>query len=177
VTSVRLRAVDAGDLPLLRRFATEPGLIGPNWYGFRDAGAVDRRFAEDGFLGKDGFPGNDGFPGKDGGRLMVDVDGEPGGFVGWRAMAMATPSYWSIGIVLLPEFRGRGAGMLAQGSLCAYLFAHTPAQRIEAATQPENIAEQKALEKIGFQREGVLRSAEFRDGAWRDVVVFGKVRG
>jgi ribosomal-protein-alanine N-acetyltransferase len=170
VTSVRLRAAEARDLPLLRRFATEPGLIGPNWYGFRDAGAVDRRFAEDGFLGRDGFPGNDG------GRLMVDVDGEVGGFVGWRPVAVAITSYWSIGIVLLPEFRGRGAGMLAQGALCAYLFAHSPAQRIEAATQPENIAEQRALEKIGFQREGMLRSAEFRDGAWRDVVVFGKVR-
>jgi ribosomal-protein-alanine N-acetyltransferase len=31
--------------------------------------------------------------------------------------------------------------------LCDYLFEHTPAQRIEAGTHPENIAEQRALEK------------------------------
>jgi ribosomal-protein-alanine N-acetyltransferase len=164
MTSVVLRAVGADDLPMMRRFATEPGLVGPNWSGFRDAGASDRRYASDGFLSLTD------------GRLMVDVDGEPGGFVAWRSVAFASSSYWNIGIVLLPEFRGRGAGTLAQGALCAYLFAHSPVPRIEAGTQPENAAEQRALEKVGFRREGVLRSADYRDGAWHDIVVFGRLR-
>ncbi len=34
----------------------------------------------------------------------------------------------------------------------------------------------RALERAGFEREGVLRSAQFLDGAWRDVVVFSRLR-
>lgn len=60
--------------------------------------------------------------------------------------------------------------------LCDYLFRHTPAQRIQAGTQPENIAEQKSLIKAGFHREGVIRAAEFRAGEWRDSVLFSRLR-
>jgi RimJ/RimL family protein N-acetyltransferase len=148
---------------MLKRFATEPKLIGPNWAGFRDAGALERRFALDGFLGESD------------GRLVVEADG-PVGFVSWRAVATAVVKYWNIGIVLLPEFRGRGIGWRAQAMLCEYLFAHSPVQRLEAGTQPENTAEQKALEKAGFCKEGVLRSAEFREGAWRDIWIYSRLR-
>ena len=40
-------------LPMLRRFATEPGLVGANWAGLRGAGAVDGRLARDGFFGEE----------------------------------------------------------------------------------------------------------------------------
>ena len=39
------------------------------------------------------------------------------------------------------------------------------------------MAEQRALEKAGFTREGVLRHACFRGGEWQDMVVFSKLRG
>jgi RimJ/RimL family protein N-acetyltransferase len=58
-----------------------------------------------------------------------------------------------------------------------YLFAHTLVVRLEADTETENIAEQRALEKSGFTREGVLRSTVFRDGQWRDVVRYSVLRG
>ncbi len=57
-----------------------------------------------------------------------------------------------------------------------YLFRHTPAHRIQAGTQPENIAEQKALLKAGFQLEGVIRAAEFRAGQWRDGLLLRRLR-
>jgi RimJ/RimL family protein N-acetyltransferase len=57
-----------------------------------------------------------------------------------------------------------------------YLFEHTPAQRIQAGTQPENIAEQKSLLKAGFQLEGVVRAAEFRAGRWRDCLLYSRLR-
>ncbi len=50
------------------------------------------------------------------------------------------------------------------------------AVRIEAGTQPDNLAEQRALEKAGFQREGVLRAVEFRAGRWRDGVLYSRIR-
>ena len=57
-----------------------------------------------------------------------------------------------------------------------YLFEHTTIHRIEAATEAGNIAEQKALERAGFTREGVLRGIRWRAGAWRDEVLYSILR-
>jgi RimJ/RimL family protein N-acetyltransferase len=143
----------------------EPGLIGANWYGFRDAGRQRRRFDSDGWLGDED------------GKLVVSAGEEVAGFVGWTTTGHGAGRYPGIGIALLPEWRGCGVGTRAQDLLCRYLFAHTAVHRIEARTQPENAAEQRALQKVGFRQEGVLRGAEFRDGAWHDIVVFGLLRG
>lgn len=48
--------------------------------------------------------------------------------------------------------------------------------RVQAETEITNIAEQRALEKAGFTREGVLRGATFRAGKWHDQVVYGVLR-
>ena len=60
--------------------------------------------------------------------------------------------------------------------LCDYLFHHTPAQRIQAGSHPENIAEQRSLVKAGFTLEGVVRACEFRAGAWRDGYLYSRLR-
>jgi RimJ/RimL family protein N-acetyltransferase len=165
--AVRLRPVTAEDLPMLRRFLTEPGLIGLDWAGFRDAQGPARRFAADGYLGE-----------RDG-RLIVAAgpDGAAAGFVTWQQAGFGVARFWEIGIALLPAWRGRGVGWRAQAMLCDYLFTHTPAERIQAGTHPENTAEQRALEKAGFRREGVLRRVEWRDGAWRDGWLYARLRG
>jgi aminoglycoside 6'-N-acetyltransferase len=49
--------------------------------------------------------------------------------------------------------------------------------RVEAQTDVTNLAEQRALEKAGFTREGVLRKAQWRGGAYHDLVVYSKLRG
>lgn len=164
---ITLRPVVEDDLAMFRRFATEPHLIGLDWGGFRDAQEPARRFAVDGYLGVDG------------GRLMVQIESDhvAAGFVGWRSMSVApTAPFWEIGIALLPEWRGRGIGCRAQAMLCHYLFQHTPVQRIQAGTQPENLAEQKALEKAGFRLEGVIRAVEFRAGEWCDGWLYSRLR-
>lgn len=163
---VRLRPLKVADLAMFRRFATEPGLIGLDWAGFRDPEATARRFALDGYLGAEDS------------RLMVEVDpgSEAAGFVSWHATGYGVAKCWNIGIALLPPWRGRGVGWRAQAMLCDYLFAHTPAHRIEAGTHPENVAEQKALVKAGFQHEGVLRGVEFRAGRWHDGRLYSRLR-
>lgn len=164
---VRLRPVTEDDLAMFRRFLTEPGLIGLDWSGFHDAQEPARRFAADGYLGAED------------GRLIVTCppDETALGLVSYQAGRYAgLGGYWEIGVVLLPEWRGRGIGWRAQAQLCDYLFAHTPAQRIQAGTHPENLAEQKALEKAGFSLEGVVRAAEFRAGQWRDGYLYSRLR-
>jgi RimJ/RimL family protein N-acetyltransferase len=108
---------------------------------------------------------------------MVTSGAEMIGFVNWRQMSTGQISYcWEIGIRLLPQARGRGAGTLAQRLLVRYLFAHSQVNRVQAATEITNVAEQRALEKAGFTREGVLREVGFRGGRWRDSVLYSVLR-
>lgn len=60
--------------------------------------------------------------------------------------------------------------------LTAYLFEHTSVYRIQAATHPENVAEQKSLEKAGFRLEGVIRGCEFRAGRMHDGYLYSRLR-
>jgi len=164
---IRLRPVVEEDLAMFRRFLTEPGLVGLDWTGFRDAQEPARRFATDGYLGETNS------------RLMVEVSSDQvaAGLVGWALRDFGGPTkHWEIGIALLPEWRGRGIGWRAQAMLCDYLFTHTPMQRIQAGTHPENIAEQKSLEKAGFRLEGVVRACEFRAGQYRDGYLYSRLR-
>jgi RimJ/RimL family protein N-acetyltransferase len=56
------------------------------------------------------------------------------------------------------------------------LFAHTQFNRVEATTEITNVGEQRALEKAGFTREGVLRGTTFRQGRWHDQVIYSVLR-
>jgi RimJ/RimL family protein N-acetyltransferase len=164
--TVILRPVREDDLPVLETFLTDPEAGGPfQWYGWTDVKRYRRRWSENGLLADDG------------GQLMVTTGAEGHGVVAWRKITVSATSYhWNIGIQLLPQARGRGIGTQAQRLLVRYLFAHTPVVRIEADTERENVAEQRALEKAGFRREGVLRSVAFRDGRWRDGVLYSVLR-
>ena len=116
---------------------------------------------------------------EDRGSLIVEADGKPVGTVSWhpeRYGPNPESTAWNIGINLIPEARGHGFGTEAQRLLAEHLLATTPANRIEAMTDVENLAEQRSLEKAGFAREGVLRGAQFRAGSWHDIVVYSFVR-
>ncbi len=168
--NVHLRLVEAGDLPVLERLlGADPDAPGEfEWRGFRSSQRLRRRFQEEGLIDEEG------------GILAVDPgDGETAGLVNWHRVSHGPgpgSKCWNIGIVLIPEWRGKGLGSIAQRLLADYLFETTPVQRIEAGTDVDNHPEQRALEKAGFEREGVLRSAQFRGGRWRDIVLYSRLR-
>lgn len=111
--------------------------------------------------------------------LVVLEDGALAGFVSWVPV-LHGPQYpclaWMIGITLRPEHRGRGVGSSAQHLLLDHLFAATDLDRVEAEVDLDNVAEQRALEKAGFIREGVLRGAQLRGGLRRDLVRYAALR-
>ncbi len=114
------------------------------------------------------------------GRLLVEADSEVVGDVSWHPVWYgATPSCqaWNIGIALTPAARGRGIGARAQRMLAEYLFATTAVDRVEASTDVDNVAEQRALEKAGYHREGVLRGAQARRDGRHDLVSYAVLRG
>jgi RimJ/RimL family protein N-acetyltransferase len=117
----------------------------------------------------------------EGGTFIVEFGekGKPIGTVSWRTVRYGhNPESvaWNIGISLIPEARGHGFGSEAQRVLTDHLFATTPVNRIEAATDVDSVAERRALEKAGFHHEGVLRGAQYRSGGWRNLVMFARVR-
>ncbi len=163
---VILRPARLDDLALLDRGAV-PADDPFNFFGYRGGNRLQQRFADTGLLTDES------------GTLMVEVDGTAIGDVSWFQLAYGPPGAghaFNMGISLVPGQRGRGYGTLAQRQLAAYLFATTRVHRIEASTDVENIAEQRALTKAGFQRDGVIRGAQWRMGAWHDMVVFSRLR-
>ena len=114
------------------------------------------------------------------GRMIVLDDGEPVGDLSWHRQGYgpnAGSIAFNIGIELAPRARGRGIGTLAQRLLTEHLFATTSVHRVEAGTDVTNVAEQRALEKAGFTREGVLRGAQYRaDGSHHDLVSYAVLR-
>lgn len=84
---------------------------------------------------------------------------------------------WSIGITIHPDFRGRHYAAAAQRLLAERLLRESPSHRVQADTDPDNVAEQRALTRAGFVREGVARGAQWRRGRWHDRVVFSLVPG
>src|SRR5947208_10193001 len=163
-----LRAFTEADLPFLQRIVTDPQALGSFvWPGFKDAQARCRRWEKDGYIGTDTAA-----------LAVVLPDDSLVGIASWEAnnRGGAAGGCYEIGLALLPQYRGRGLGTAAQRLLVEHLFAFTLAHRLEAQTDADNIAEQKALERIGFRQEGLLRGVWFRQGTWRDMVIYGLLR-
>lgn len=165
MTDVSLRPINEDDLPFLQGITDGAGDPDP----FMSRGLVDprnwRRRWDAGELIGDG-----------GGVVLVVGAGEPAGFISWAPHQWFGEQCWSLGIHLAASMRGRGIGTAAHRLLVDYLFNRDPVNRIEAYTDAENHAEQRALEKAGFTCEGILRSAYFRDGQWRDGALYSVIR-
>ncbi|WP_436520765.1 GNAT family N-acetyltransferase [Actinoplanes sp. HUAS TT8] len=164
---VRLRPAIVDDLWLARRRAADPEVGGSfNWSGFKLIMENDAQLDRWGKIDASG------------GRLVVIADDRTAGDVSWRRVTYGVDSWWcwNLGISLLPELRGQGIGTAAQQLLVTYLFATDAVGRIEAHTDVDNHAEQRALEKCGFTREGRVRAAQFRQGEWRDVLLYSILR-
>ena len=62
-----------------------------------------------------------------------------------------------IGFALLPSERGKGFCTEAVKLIVDYLFLSRDTMRVQAFTDPRNLACQKVLENAGFKKEGTLR--------------------
>jgi RimJ/RimL family protein N-acetyltransferase len=161
----RLRPARPEDAPLLAAWRAEPCSPFEDWSGPPAPGVAESVRL---------------LPPAGGGHLVVtDGDDQPVGTVSWHPVLYG-PNLGSqaldIGISLRPFAQGRGHGSRAQRMLARYLFATTPVFRVQASTDVRNVPEQKALERAGFHREGVLRGAQWREGAWNDLVSYARLR-
>ena len=84
--------------------------------------------------------------------------------------------HFVIGYKLLPGERNKGYCTEAVKILVDYLFLAKNIVRIQAETNPRNLASQKVLEKAGFKREGVIRRSTFVRGKWEDGALYSLLR-
>lgn len=81
----------------------------------------------------------------------------------------------NLGYNLSSEFWGQGYASEACRAIVELAFTtglHTPVNRIQAITVPENIKSEKVLERLGFEREGLLREFGFWKGRPWDMNMF-----
>jgi RimJ/RimL family protein N-acetyltransferase len=83
-----------------------------------------------------------------------------------------------IGYWCAKEERGRGVTTRALRTICRWGFEDLRLGRLELITDPDNRGSQRVAEKVGFRREGVLRSHLLHpDGRRRDSVMFSLLPG
>lgn len=72
---------------------------------------------------------------------------------------------------------GTGANHEAKALMCHLAFVLLGLERLGAYSNVEHARSQRALERLGFQREGMLRAYHRHGDRALDVVVFGLLRG
>ena len=101
-----------------------------------------------------------------------------GGVVGSIGMSVNLNRTGHVGYWCAREARGRGVTPRALRLVCRFGFDKLGLGRLELITDPDNVASQRVAEKVGFRREGILRSHLLhRDGRRRDSVMYSLLPG
>ncbi len=85
---------------------------------------------------------------------------------------------WELGYILNPQYQRQGYMSEAVAALVRYGFTQAAIHRVVAHCNPKNVASWKLLERVGFQREGLLRqNIFFRQNAqgqplWTDTFLY-----
>ncbi len=103
---------------------------------------------------------------------------EQGALVGSIGLHLGGHESGSVGYWCAREARGRGITTRAVSRLCRYALKDLSLARLELTTDVDNLASQRVAEKVGFRREGVVRShLRHPDGFRRDSVSFSLLPG
>ena len=82
----------------------------------------------------------------------------------------------AIGYWLTKDAEGNGIITAACSKIIDYGFNHLGFNRIEIKAATHNPKSQAIPQKLNFKQEGILRQAEFVNGSYFDIVVYGMVR-
>jgi ribosomal-protein-alanine N-acetyltransferase len=103
------------------------------------------------------------------------VEATGGPLVGTCTLARLDPANRraELGFALGRAFWGRGYIAAALPAVVAFAFGRLGLHRVFADTDPRNASSIRALERLGFLREGVLREHYLVQGEPQDAVVYG----
>lgn len=80
---------------------------------------------------------------------------------------------FSYGIDIAPEFRRKGYASQAISLVLRYYFDQLRYQKCTVQVHSDNLASLALHEKLGFQREGVLRRMAYQNGQYLDAIYLG----
>lgn len=106
---------------------------------------------------------------------MIETDRERSG---WITLAVVNWEHGlgELGYALATQHHGRGTMTAALGQLLPELLLRTPLERLEARCAIDNDASRRVLEKLGFVREGRLRSYFVLQGRRTDHYLYALLR-
>ena len=107
--------------------------------------------------------------------LIVDENDRPIGLTGLTELS-ERDGRAVVGTWLGREHWGTGANRESKALILHYAFATLGLGRVSAYAHPDNVRSLKALERLGFTREGVLRGWHVHRGKRRDVVMLSMLR-
>jgi ribosomal-protein-serine acetyltransferase len=105
-------------------------------------------------------------------------DGKSNKFLGGIGLNQPNDNhkFYNLGYWVRVSCQNRGAASEATHALAQAAFEDLPINRIEILTAVENVPSQKAAEKSGATREGILRKRLVIGGRIHDAVMFSFVR-
>jgi ribosomal-protein-alanine N-acetyltransferase len=160
--NVNLRIMEKEDLPLIAEWFNKPEVFGE----YNPLHQVSRTEAEKMFEN----------PHEEKSFIIEKKDGSKIGFIGHFYVLHVAGKQLEIGYSLVPSERGKGYGTEATQLMVDYLFLSKDSMRIQAQTDPRNVASHRLLEKVGFMKEGTLRKSFFMRGEWRDCYIYSILR-
>ena len=110
-----------------------------------------------------------------GGLLVVELDGEPAGAMGWELRNRRSRIVHVSGLAVHPSSRGRRVADEAARLLQHHLIRELGFHRIELEIYGFNERAQRHAERAGFIREGVKRKAYAGADGWVDGVLYALV--
>jgi [ribosomal protein S5]-alanine N-acetyltransferase len=110
--------------------------------------------------------------------FAIALKGEPNQMIGalgahWASQPNGT---MEMGYAIAEPYWGRGLVVEAAAEVMRFVFTEYAVERLQARVFVGNDSSERVLQKLGFSREGVLRSLIFRRGAWHDLVIYSLLR-
>jgi ribosomal-protein-alanine N-acetyltransferase len=160
--NVNLRIMEKDDLPLFVEWLNKPEVFGE----YNPLHQMSKTEAEKMFEN----------PHEEKPFIIEKKDGSKIGFIAHFYVLHVAGRQLEIGYSLVPSERGKGYCNEATQLMVDYLFLSKDTMRIQAQTDPRNVASHKVLEKVGFKKEGTLRKSFFMRGEWRDAYIYSILR-
>jgi RimJ/RimL family protein N-acetyltransferase len=110
------------------------------------------------------------------GRFVLEIGGARAGALAFEVASRRSRIADLRGLMLHPDFRGRGLADAAARLLVRHLVFDLGYHRVQLECYGFNERAIRHAERAGFVKEGVKRKAYRRHGEWVDGVLFGLVR-
>jgi RimJ/RimL family protein N-acetyltransferase len=159
---VNLRVLEREDFPLIRDWLNDPEVFGR--YNPLHQVPLDE-------IGKIFAGPHEARP-----FIVEDKEGRKVGYISYFYVLHPACRQIELGYSFIPGERGKGYGTEALEMIVDFVFLTKDAVRVQAQTDPRNLASQKVLEKVGFKMEGVLRKSFFIRGEWTDSWIYSILR-